>query len=96
MPEIDMESLTRQHGNEYHYIDAFDDERTVRVWGRKWMPRFMSADHSASETKILYVRARKLDDATIRSIKAKIECEQEALEPKALHADECFKKLSGG
>lgn len=75
MVEIYMESLTRQHSNEYHYIDAFDDERTVRVWGRKWMPRFMSADHPATETKILYVRVRKLDDATIRSIKAKMECE---------------------
>jgi hypothetical protein len=72
MTEIRIENLTAQHRNEYHYIYAFDDQESVLVEDRKWMPRFMSRDHPAPETKLLYVRVPSCDDATIQSIKNKI------------------------
>ena len=72
MAEIGIENLTAQHRNEYHYIYAFDDNETVLVDNRNWMPRFMSRDHPAPETKLLYVRVPSCDDATIQTIRDKI------------------------
>jgi hypothetical protein len=73
MAEIERENLKAQHGKEYHRIYVFDDRESVLVQDRKCMPRFMSRVHPARETKLLYVRVPSCDDATIQSIKDKIE-----------------------
>jgi hypothetical protein len=78
MAEIEIESLTALHRKEYDRIDVFDDERTIRAWDCKRMPRFMSADHPAIETKTLYVRVPKADEASIRLVEAKIKHVQQA------------------
>jgi hypothetical protein len=75
MSEIEFENLASQNRNEYHRIYAYDDKETVLVEDRKWMPCFVDHDHPAPETRILYVRVQNCDDVTIRSIRAKIECE---------------------
>jgi hypothetical protein len=72
MAEIGIENLTPQHRNEYHHIYAFDDRESVLVEDRKWMPRFVSREHSAPESKFLYVRVSSCNSATIQSIKDKI------------------------
>jgi hypothetical protein len=55
MAEIEPESLTVQHRNEYQRIYACDDKESVLIEDRKWMPGFMSREHPVAETKILYV-----------------------------------------
>jgi hypothetical protein len=72
MAEIELESITAQHGKEYPHIYAYDDKESVPVQDRKWMPRFMSRERPVAETKILYVRVSSCDDVTIQSIKEKI------------------------
>jgi hypothetical protein len=72
MAEIESEHLTRQHRDKYHYIIAFDDNESVLLEDRKWVPPWMSADHPALETKFLYVRVQRCDEPTIQSLREKI------------------------
>jgi len=72
MAEIGIENLTPQHRNEYHRIYACDDNESVLIEDRKWMPRFVGRDHPAPETKILYVQVASCDDETLQLAREKL------------------------
>jgi len=72
MAEIGIENLTPQYRKEFHRIYACDDNESVLIENRKWMPRFVGRHQAAPETKTLYVQVLSCNDETLQLAREKL------------------------